>query len=275
MINNVLSEKEYQKFILERLSEQGYLVKPSTNYDRLFAIDRETLFEFLYATQPEEMTALEKVYKSELREVIVQKINTEETKQRGSRLDVLKHGIELSNHKLSLMYTKPATSFNKELNKLYAENRFTVSEEVWASDNERIDLVIFLNGIAIIAFELKCNAAGQSYQDAIYQFRTQRNPKTRLFMWKSGVLVSFAMDLEQCYMTTKLAGESTFFLPFNQGAGEGIDQGAGNPIYPDRYSVSYVWEDILSKDTLIEIISKFMFIEVKEKKDCFWQALNT
>ena len=267
MINNVLSEKEYQKFILERLSEQGYLVKPSTNYDRLFAIDRETLFEFLYATQPEEMTALEKVYKSELREVIVQKINTEETKQRGSRLDVLKHGIELSNHKLNLMYTKPATSFNKELNKLYAENRFTVSEEVWASDDERIDLVIFLNGIAIIAFELKCNAAGQSYQDAIYQFRTQRNPKTRLFMWKSGVLVSFAMDLEQCYMTTKLAGESTFFLPFNQGAGEGIDQGAGNPIYPDRYSVSYVWEDILSKDTLIEIISKFMFIEVKEKKD--------
>ena len=103
MINNVLSEKAYQKFILERLSEQGYLVKPSTNYDRLFAIDTETLFEFLYATQPEEMTALEKVFKSELREVIVQKINTEETKQRGSRLDVLKHGIELSNHKLNLM----------------------------------------------------------------------------------------------------------------------------------------------------------------------------
>lgn len=267
MINNVLSEKDYQKFILERLSEQGYKVKPSTNFDRLFAIDRETLFEFLYATQPEEMTALEKVYKGELREVIVQKINTEETKQRGSRLDVLKHGIELSNHKLNLMYTKPATSFNKELNKLYAENRFTVSEEVWASDNERIDLVIFLNGIAIIVFELKCNAAGQSYQDAIYQFRTQRNPKTRLFMWKSGVLVSFAMDLEQCYMTTKLSGESTFFLPFNQGAGEGINQGAGNPIYPDKYSVSYIWKDILSKDTLIEIISKFMFIEVKEKKD--------
>ena len=86
------------------------------------------------------------------------------------------------------MYTKPATSFNKELNKLYAENRFTVSEEVWASDNERIDLVIFLNGIAIIAFELKCNAAGQSYQDAIYQFRTQRNPKTRLFISNKSII---------------------------------------------------------------------------------------
>lgn len=267
MINNVLSEKDYQKFVLERLTEQGYIVKPATCYDRLFAVDRDALFDFLYTTQPDEMAALEKVYKDELREVIVQKINTEETKQRGSRLDVLKHGIEVANHKLELMYTKPATTFNKELNRLYNENRFTVSEEVWASDNERIDLVIFLNGLAIIAFELKCNAAGQSYQDAIYQFRTQRNPKTRLFRWKSGVLVSFAMDLEQAYMTTKLDGESTFFLPFNMGNGEGIDQGAGNPIYEDKYSVYYMWEDILSKDTLLQIISKFMFIEVKEKKD--------
>lgn len=163
---------------------------------------------------------LEKVYKDELQEIIVQKINTEETKQRGSRLDVLKHGIEVANHKLELMYTKPATTFNKELNRLYNQNRFTVSEEVWASDNERIDLVIFLNGLAIIDFELKCNAAGQSYQDAIYQYRTQRNPKTRLFRWKSGVLVSFAMDLEQVYMTIKLDGKSTFFLPFNTGKGE-------------------------------------------------------
>lgn len=267
MINNVLSEKDYQKFILERLLEQGYIIKPATNYDRLFAVDRKTLFEFLYATQPDEMEALEKVYKDELQEIIVQKINTEETKQRGSRLDVLKHGIEVANHKLELMYTKPATTFNKELNRLYNQNRFTVSEEVWASDNERIDLVIFLNGLAIIAFELKCNAAGQSYQDAIYQYRTQRNPKTRLFRWKSGVLVSFAMDLEQVYMTTKLDGESTFFLPFNMGKGEGIDQGAGNPIYEDKYSVYYMWKDILSKDTLLQIISKFMFIEVKEKKD--------
>ncbi len=267
MTNEVLTEKDYQKFILERLTEQGYTITPAANYDRLFAVDRDTLFEFLYATQPDEMAALEKVYKDELREVIVQKINTEETKQRGSRLHVLKHGIEIANYKLELMYTKPATDFNKELNRLYKENRFTLSEEVWASDKERIDLVIFLNGLAIIAFELKCNAAGQSYHDAIYQFRTERNPKTRLFRWKSGALVSFAMDLEEVYMTTKLEGESTFFLPFNMGKGDGIDQGAGNPIFEDKYSVYYMWEDVLSKDTLLEIISKYMFIEVKEKKD--------
>ena len=266
-MNNILSEKEYQKYILERLSENGYEIKPSASYDRFFAIDKEALFRFLNTTQPDEMDALRKVYKTDLENTIIGVINAEETKTRGSRLDVLKHGIEIANHKLELMYTKPATTFNPVLNKLYGQNIFSVSEEVWASDNERIDLVIFLNGLAIMTFELKCNAAGQSYQDAIYQYRMQRDPKTRLFRWKSGALVDFAMDLEQVYMTTKLDEESTFFLPFNMGKGEGIDTGAGNPIYEDKYSVSYMWEDILQKDTLIEILGKFMFIEVKEKKD--------
>lgn len=266
-MNNILSEKEYQKYILERLSENGYEIKPSASYDRFFAIDKEALFRFLNTTQPDEMDALRKVYKTDLENTIIGVINAEETKTRGSRLDVLKHGVEIANHRLELMYTKPATTFNPALNKLYEQNNFSVSEEVWASDKERIDLVIFLNGLAIMTFELKCNAAGQSYQDAIYQYRMQRDPKTRLFRWKAGALVDFAMDLEQVYMTTKLDGVSTFFLPFNMGKGEGIDTGAGNPIYEDKYSVSYMWEDILQKDTLIEILSKFMFIEVKEKKD--------
>lgn len=266
-MNDILSEKEYQKYILERLSENGYEIKPSASYDRLFAIDREALFRFLNTTQPDEMDALRKVYKSDLENTIVGVINTEETKAKGSRLDVLKHGIEIANHKLELMYTKPATTFNQVLNKLYEQNIFSASEEVWASDKERIDLVIFLNGLAIMTFELKCNAAGQSYRDAIYQYRTQRDPQTRLFRWKAGALVDFAMDLEEVYMTTKLDEESTFFLPFNMGKGEGIDTGAGNPIFEDKYSVSYMWEDILQKDTLIEILGKFMFIEVKEKKD--------
>ena len=168
MQNDVLSEKEYQKYILERLSENGYEIKPSASYDRFFAIDREALFRFLNTTQPDEMDALRKVYKSDLENTIIGIINTEETKTRGSRLDVLKHGIAIANHKLDLMYTKPATTFNPVLNKLYEQNIFSVSEEVWASDNERIDLVIFLNGLAIMTFELKCNAAGQSYQDAIF-----------------------------------------------------------------------------------------------------------
>ena len=126
-----------------------------------------------------------------------------------------------------------------------------------------------LNGLAIMSFELKCNAAGQSYQDAIYQYRVDRNPKTRLFWFKAGCLVNFAMDLEEVYMTTKLAGNATFFLPFNMGNGEGVNAGAGNPTFEDKYSVSYMWEDILTKDTVLDLISKFIFIESKETEDEF------
>ena len=273
-MNEILSEKEYQAFILDRLQDSGYEKHPATEYDRLFAVERKSLFRFLYATQPETMDALKKIYKAELEDTIVGVINMEETKQRGSRLNLLKHGIDISNKHLDLMYTKPATTFNPELTKLYEQNIFSVSEEVWASDTERVDVVIFLNGLAIMAFELKSNAAGQSYQDAIYQYRTERDPKTRLFRWKSGVLVCFAMDLEEVYMTTKLDKESTFFLPFNQGKGEGIDTGAGNPILEDDYSVHYMWDNILQKDSVLEIISKFMFIEVKEKLDNVTQKVK-
>ncbi len=265
---SIVSEKEYQKFLLERLEkDNGYIIRKASNFDRYFAVDREMLFKFLNDTQPETMEYLGKIYKADLEETIVSFINTETTKARGSLIEVLKHGIELSNQKLELMYTKPATTFNPELARKYGQNIFSVMEEVWASDKERIDVVIFLNGLAIMSFELKCNAAGQSYQDAIYQFRTDRNPKTRLFMFKAGTLVNFAMDLEEVYMTTKLDGDATFFLPFNMGNGEGVTAGAGNPIFEDKYSVSYMWEDILIKDTVLDLISKFIFVEVKEKVD--------
>lgn len=267
-MRNIQSEKDYQAFLLERLGQDnGYVIRKASSFDRMFAVDREMLFQFLNATQPDTMTALRKVYKADLEDTIVSYINAETTKARGSLIDVLKHGIEISNHKLELIYTKPATSYNQDLMRKYQQNIFSVMEEVWASDKERIDVVLFLNGLAIIAIELKCNTAGQSYHDAIYQFRMERNPKTRLFMFKAGTLVNFAMDLEEVYMTTRLANESTVFLPFNMGNGKGVTAGAGNPIFEDRYSVSYMWEDILTKDTILDLISKFIFVEVKETVD--------
>lgn len=267
-MRNVLSEKDYQAFLLERLEQDnGYVIRKANSFDRMFAVDREMLFQFLNTTQPDTMTALHKVYKADLEDTIVGYINAEATKTRGSLIDLLKHGIEISNHKLDLMYSKPATSYNQDLMRKYQQNIFSAMEEVWASDKERIDIVIFLNGLAIISFELKCNTAGQSYHDAIYQFRTERSPKTRLFLFKAGTLVNFAMDLEEVYMTTKLDGSATFFLPFNMGNGEGVTAGAGNPLFEDKYSVSYMWEDILTKDTILDLISKFIFVEVKETVD--------
>lgn len=267
-MNNILSEKEYQKFLLERLEkDNGYVIRKASNFDRAFAVDREMLFKFLNDTQPETMEYLRKIYKADLEETIISFINAETTKARSSLIDVLKHGIEISNQKLDLMYNKPPTTFNHDLNRKYRQNIFSVMEEVWASDKERIDVVIFLNGLAIISFELKCNMAGQSYQDAIYQYRTERNPKTRLFLFKAGCLVNFAMDLEEVYMTTKLDGDATFFLPFNLGNGDGVTAGAGNPAFDDKYSVYYMWEDILTKDTILDLINKFIFVSVEEKED--------
>lgn len=267
-MNNILTEKEYQHQIMDYLKDNnGYIIRKNSDFDRRFAIDRELLFKFLNDTQPEAMDALCKIYKTDFEDTLVNFLNTEMTKANGGLISVLKHGIEISNQKLELMYTKPATTFNKDLLAKYEKNIFSVMEEVWASEKERIDLVIFLNGIAIISFELKCNAAGQSYEDAIYQYRTERNPKTRLFLFKAGCFVNFAMDLEQVFMTTKLAEDDTFFLPFNMGNGEGVHAGKGNPVFKDKYSVSYMWEDILKKDTLLSLISKFIFVETKEKVD--------
>ena len=267
-MNSILSEKEYQKFILERLEQDNeYIIRDSKKYDRYYAVDRELVFKFLNNTQPDKMQILEKIYKGDLEETVINYVNQEITKTRGSLLDVLKHGVDISNQHLELMYTKPATTFNKELLALYDMNIFSVMEEVWCSDKERVDIVIFFNGFAVISFELKCNMAGQSYQDAIYQYRTDRDPKNRLFLFNAGCLVNFAMDLNEVYMCTKLSGQSSFFLPFNKGNGEGVRAGAGNPVYEDRYSVYYMWEDILKKDTLIEIISKFMFLETKDEED--------
>ena len=267
-MNNIQSEKEYQAFILDYLHNQnGYVVRTNANFDRYNAMDKELLFKFLNDTQPNQMEALKKVYKSDLKSTLINYINSEIGKPKSSLLSVLKHGIDIANEHLDFMFTKPATDFNKEATKQYEQNIFSVAEEIWANDRERVDVVIFLNGFAIMSFELKCNHAGQSYEDAIYQYRTERTPTNRLFLFKSGCLVNFAMDLEQVYMTTKLEGESTFFLPFNMGNGIGVNAGAGNPIFEDRYSVSYMWEDVLQKDSILELISKFILHEIKEKAD--------
>ncbi len=267
-MNDILTEKEYQHYIMDELVKHGYVIRNAkTDYDRAFAMDRGILFKFLQNTQPEAMDALTKIYKDKTEDTVISFLNAEMTKERGSLLNVLKNGVEISNQKLNLLYRKPATTFNKEANRLYNENIFSVMEEVVISDKERIDLVIFINGLAVISMELKCNHAKQSYHDAITQYRTERDPKNRLFRFKAGCLVNFAMDLDEVYMATKLDGESTFFLPFNMGNGTGIEAGAGNPIFKDKYSVSYMWEDILTKDTLVELITQFVFIDRTEEKD--------
>lgn len=259
---------DYQRGIINYLEEHnGYRVRKNDNFNRRFAIDGELLVEFLEKTQPKKVEMLRKMFKGDFEETLFNCFNREVTQKDGSLIATLKHGFDIANQHLDLMYGKPATGFNPELLKKFQENIFSVAEEVEASDKERIDLVIFLNGIAIMSLELKSNPQGQNYSHAIEQYRTERNPKTRLFLFKSGVLVNFAMDLNEVYMTTRLEGETTTFLPFNMGDGNGVNAGKGNPVCEDEYPVHYMWEDILTKDTILDLISRYIFIQVEDKVD--------
>ena len=260
---------DYQAYILEMLRDNnGYQVRSAENFDAGYGMDVELLFDFLNDTQTQAMVKLEKLYRDKTRQTVLNYINNEINKKNRSLLDVLKHGVEFDNGvTLSLMYRKPATSFNPKAEELYNKNVLSVMEEVYHTDGERIDLVIFLNGIAIFTFELKCNTSGQNYEDAIRQYKYERDFKTRLLKFKAGCLAHFAMDLNEVYMCTNLKGKSSFFLPFNQGCGEGIHSGKGNPHNEDGINVAYMWEDILKKDTVIYLIDKIIFLQKETKKN--------
>ena len=231
---------DYQAYILEMLREENaYQVRPSTAYDPGYGMDAELLFSFLEVTQPDALARLEKLYGNKTRQTILNYINNEVNKKSRSLLDVLKHGVEFDNGvSLTLMYRKPATTFNQKAEALYQQNVLSVMEEVWHKEGERIDLVIFLNGIAIFTFELKCNTSGQNYEDAIRQYKFERDYKTRLLKFKAGCLAHFAMDLNEVYMCTNLKGKSSFFLPFNKGCGIGVHSGKGNPHNENGINVS-------------------------------------
>ena len=265
-----LREKEdYQKYILEMLeTENNYKIRTAASFDAGYGMDTELLFEFLYTTQEEALLKLEKLYKDKTKQTILNYINNEINKKTRSLLDVLKHGVEFDNGvTLTLMYRKPATSFNTKAEEQYNQNVLSVMEEVYHKDGERIDLVIFINGIAVFTFELKCNTSGQNFEDAIRQYKYERDFKTRLLKFKSGCLAHFAMDLNEVYMCTNLKGKSSFFLPFNKGCGEGINSGKGNPHNDNGINVSYMWEDILKKETVLYLIDKIIFLQKETKKN--------
>ena len=264
----IISEKKYQQYIIDRLGDVGYEERTAKEkYDKRFAMDTEVLLEFLEETQPGEMEKLRKIHKEGMNDIIIAKVNQHILGS--SLLDTLKDGVEINGIKLELMYNKPATSFNPTLEKLYRKNRFTAMQEVVISDSERIDIVLFVNGLAVVSFELKSEFAGQTFRNAIEQYTNDRDPNNRLFKFKAGTLVNFAMDLNEVHMTTKLDGIDTRFLPFNRGRGEGVNTGAGNPVDDgvDDYPTHYMWDEVLVPDSLVELITKYCYVERLEKKD--------
>ena len=262
MANLGLKERyDFQQWIIKDLKEKNdYIQRDATCYDPRLAMDVEVLWNFLMETQEETMDYL---LKKLSKETIVNLINKEIVK--GGFLFALKEGVFIENKQLRLLYRKPATSFNEKAVQQYQANCLSVMEEVVYEESDRIDLVIFINGLALFAIELKFNPSGQSVQDAIKQLKG-RNPKNRLFRFEQGVLASFAVDTLEVYMTTQLKGQETYFLPFNVGKGEGIEMGSGNPHNPDGVDTDYLWLDVLTKDSILQLIESFIFFEMDKHK---------
>jgi type I restriction enzyme R subunit len=267
-------KKDYQNLILEELRDRnGYVIRNAkTDYNADLAMDTGMLFQFLETTQPESMEKLRKFYKEKTEKTVLNYINREIMKSNSSLVEVFKKGMEFDNGvTIYLMYRHPATAFNEKQNNLYAQNILSVMEEVYHKEGERIDLVLFLNGIAIFAVELKCNTSGQNYENAINQFKHERDSNTRLFRFRSGVFAAFVMDLNEVYFCTSLRGGNSFFMPFNLGTPKAADKpysiGKGNPHNENGINVSYMWENIWTKDKIIMLIERFIFIEKKRTKN--------
>jgi type I restriction enzyme R subunit len=258
-----LRETGFEGYVEDHLLKSGYVKGNPGDYNKEFALDAKLLFEFLEDTQPEKMERLKEIYKDQYQFRVLSRLNRE-LNNRGM-IDVLRHGIRDYGVYLDLAYFKPASRLNEEMVRLYEKNRISVTRQVrYSTENEKsIDMLICVNGLPVVVMELKNPFTGQTYEDAILQYKKDRSPNELLFQFKKRAVVFFAVDTQEVYMTTKLAGIKTFFLPFNKGC----DGGKGNPDNSNGYKTAYLWEDILQKDSLLDILKRFVFVEKKEKKD--------
>lgn len=227
------------------------------------AIDVDVLFQFLKSTQPKALERLEKVYKEQYKTKIVERL-TRELDKRGV-IDCLRHDIKDYGVTLKLAYNKPPSTMNQMLQDLYSKNIFTVSRQVYYSkkNTNSLDMVLFLNGLPIVIMELKNQLTSQNVEHSKKQFMNDRDPRDLLFQFKKRVVVFFAVDTDEVYMTTQLKKGKTFFLPFNRGN----DGGRGNSIVYNDYRTSYLWKDVLQKDSLLDILFRFVFIKKEDLQD--------
>lgn len=263
-----VKEKRFEEDIESYLCSAGGYTKgnPST-YDRNIALDKNTFLTFIKSSQPKIWERFKKIYGADSEKQMLDRF-CREVKMVGL-LRVLRQGFTDRGIKFRAVYWKPETSINETSQKQYETNLLHCTRQLhYSIQNENsIDIVLFLNGIPVVSMELKCQFTGQDTTNAISQYKFDRASKDTIFEFKNRILVHFAVDLTNVYMTTHLQGDKTYFLPFNQGSnGAGKVGGKGNPINKDGYDTAYLWENVLSKDRLLEILHKYLHLEV-EKND--------
>ncbi|WDL74207.1 type I restriction endonuclease subunit R [Helicobacter winghamensis] len=259
------TEKDLERFIESYLLENGYIKRESKDYDKSLCMDKELFERFLQSTQAK---ALQELEKRNIKEQELLKRVASQISEKGI-LKALQTHIEIMGVRIYLAYPKPNSSNNPQSLENYNKNIFSITRQLYYStkNTNSLDMVIFLNGLPLITMELKNHFTGQRVQDALHQYKTDRDPRESIF--KQSV-VHFALDCDEVYMTTKLEGVETRFLPFNRGlnngSGEiGLDCGSGNPVLKDKMKISYFWEEILQKDNVLNLLFNFAQIAKKDK----------
>ncbi len=264
----IVTEKRFEQDIEEYLcTNGGYTKGNSKSFDKNLALDTDTFLTFLKNSQPKSWERYVKNNGADSEKQIIDRF-CREVKMVGL-LKVFRQGFTDRGVKFRAVFWKPETSINETSQKQYAANIFHCTRQLYYSpkNNNSIDIVLFINGIPVVSMELKCQFTGQSTANAIEQYKFDRAGNETLFAFKERVLVHFAVDLKQVYMTTRLEGASTYFLPFNQGSnGAGKVGGKGNPINEKGYDTSYLWENVLCKDRLLEILHKYLHLQVERDK---------
>ena len=260
------SEKGFQKFIANYLvSKHNYTETTPAEFDREFCINTKQVLSFIEATQAQ---TFEMIQRKGERAFLVRL--DEKIKELGV-IEVLRKGVKHFDKTVELFYHKPSSTYNTKDAAKYAANLFSVTQELkYSLDHEnRLDLGIFVNGIPVITCELKNPLSGQTVHNGIRQYQNDRDPKDKIFSF-ARCMVHFAADTELVYMCSELKAKESYFIPFNKGLNDGKPVGpfgAGNPVNPNGLKTHYLWEEILSKDALSNIIDKFAQVIEETNED--------
>jgi type I restriction enzyme R subunit len=261
---NTTSEAAFEAVIEAHLLANGYVALPGAGFDRELAVFPETLLEFIQETQPAEWAKLKALHGERTGGQVITDL-CKWMDIHGS-LATLRHGFKCYGRTVHVAYFKPAHGMNPELEAQYRANRLGITRQLHFSPKteQSLDVTLSLNGIPIATAELKNPMTGQTVDNAMRQYREDRDPREAIFEFKRRTLVHFAVDTEAAFMTTRLAGTATYFLPFNKGC----EGGAGNPPDPTgaSYRTAYLWEEVLQRDSLLDLVARFLHLQVDEKR---------
>lgn len=249
------------------LSAAGGYTKNNDTYEPDLGLYSATLIRFIQKTQPNEWKRFTMQNATDPERKFCLAFNT--ACDMDGLVSVLRHGFKHRGITFRVCYFKPESSLNQTAQALYEKNEITVNRQWYYSkdNNNSVDMVIAINGIPVFAFELKNQYTGQNVDNAKRQWMYDRDPREICFQFNKRILGYFCVDQLEVWMTTKIDGKDTFFLPFNQGSGgAGNNGGKGNPVNPNGYPTAYLWEKVFQKDSMMDIVQKFIHLQVKEEK---------